>query len=61
MRKQSNGLSIIVSKQNKHIGSVVGGQTNNDAVWFYPEPKEAAERLGIKNCMAFRRGVEVTE
>ena len=40
---------------------VVGGQTNNDAVWFYPEPKEAAERLGIKNFMAFWRGVEVTE
>ena len=40
---------------------VVDGKTNNDAVWFYPEPKEAAERLGIKNFMAFWREVEVTE
>ena len=43
----------------KHL--VVGGDVNNDAVWYYPEPKEAAERLGIKNYMAFWHGVEVVE
>jgi uncharacterized protein (DUF427 family) len=36
---------------------VVGGETNRDAAWFYPEPKEAAEQ--IKGRVAFWRGVKV--
>ena len=36
----------------------VDGQTNRDAAWFYPEPKEAAAQ--IKDRIAFWRGVEVT-
>ena len=36
-----------------------GGETNENAAWFYPEPKdEAAE---IKGHYAFWQGVEVTE
>ena len=35
----------------------VDGQTNPDAAWFYPEPKQAAEN--IKGYVAFWRGVEV--
>lgn len=38
---------------------IVDGKTNQDAAWFYPEPKEAATE--IKNRVAFWRGVEVTD
>ncbi len=37
----------------------VGEQVNQDAAWFYPEPKEAAK--SIKNYVAFWRGVTVSE
>ncbi len=33
------------------------GETNRDAAWFYPEPKEAAKE--IENHVAFWKGVEV--
>ncbi len=36
---------------------VVDGQTNRDAAWFYPEPKDAARQ--IKDHVAFWRGVSV--
>lgn len=36
---------------------VVGGETNKDAAWFYPEPKDAAKE--IKDRVAFWRGVKV--
>lgn len=36
---------------------VVDGQTNPDAAWYYPEPKDAARQ--IKNHVAFWRGVTV--
>ena len=35
----------------------VDGQTNRDAAWFYPEPKDAARE--IEGRVAFWRGVEV--
>jgi uncharacterized protein (DUF427 family) len=35
----------------------VGGQVNHDAVWFYPEPKDAAKQ--ITDRVAFWKGVEV--
>lgn len=34
-----------------------GGQTNADAAWFYPTPKDAAAE--IKDRVAFWKGVEV--
>ena len=37
----------------------VGEKINQDAAWFYPEPKEAAK--SIKNYVAFWRGVKVAE
>jgi len=37
---------------------VVDGQTNKDAAWYYPEPKEAAKQ--IRGRVAFWRGVRVT-
>jgi uncharacterized protein (DUF427 family) len=37
---------------------VVDGQRNEDAAWYYPEPKDAAAE--IKDRYAFWHGVEVT-
>jgi len=37
----------------------VDGQTNVDAVWYYPDPKPAAAK--IKGRVAFWRGVQVTD
>ena len=34
---------------------VVNGQTNKDAAWYYPEPKDAAKQ--IKGYVAFWHGV----
>lgn len=36
---------------------VVDGQTNKDAAWYYPTPKDAAQQ--IKGYVAFWRGVKV--
>jgi uncharacterized protein (DUF427 family) len=36
---------------------VAGGEVNEDAAWYYPEPKEAAKE--IKGRVAFWRGVRV--
>jgi uncharacterized protein (DUF427 family) len=36
---------------------VVGGETNSDAAWYYPEPKDAAKE--ITGRVAFWKGVEV--
>jgi len=36
---------------------VVDGQTNKDAAWYYPEPKDAAKN--ITGYIAFWRGVTV--
>ena len=37
----------------------VDGKKNNDAVWYYPEPKDAAKE--ISGYLAFWKGVTVTE
>jgi uncharacterized protein (DUF427 family) len=37
----------------------VDGETNENAAWTYPEPKEAASH--VKGHVAFWRGVTVTE
>lgn len=37
----------------------VDGKTNADAMWFYPEPKDAARE--ITDRVAFWKGVEVTD
>ena len=36
---------------------VVGGKTNTDAAWYYPQPKDAAKE--ISNYVAFWHGVAV--
>ncbi len=37
---------------------IVDGQRNEDAAWYYAEPKEAAKN--IKGYVAFWKGVEIT-
>jgi uncharacterized protein (DUF427 family) len=37
----------------------VDGKVNIDAVWYYPSPSELAK--GIKDRVAFWKGVEITE
>jgi len=36
---------------------VIDGKINKDAAWYYPEPKPMAK--GIKNYIAFWKGVEI--
>ncbi len=43
--------------QANYYNLVVKGETNPDAAWFYPEPKEAAKQ--IKDHVAFWKGVQV--
>jgi uncharacterized protein (DUF427 family) len=38
---------------------VVAGQVNRDAAWYYPDPKPAA--ANIRDCIAFWKGVQVTD
>jgi uncharacterized protein (DUF427 family) len=41
-----------------YYGVEVDGETNRDAVWFYPEPYRAAAK--VRGRVAFWRGVEVS-
>ncbi len=41
--------------QASYYNVVVNGETNPDAAWYYPEPKEAA--TSIKDYVAFWRGI----
>lgn len=43
--------------QAHYYDVVVGGETNSDAAWYYPEPKEKAEK--IRGMVAFWKGVQV--
>ena len=42
----------------KYFNVVVDGKVNDNAAWYYPEPKPDAEQ--IKDRVAFWRGVEVS-
>jgi uncharacterized protein (DUF427 family) len=42
-----------------YFSLAVDGETNEDAAWYYPAPKDAAAQ--IKDRVAFWRGVEVSE
>jgi uncharacterized protein (DUF427 family) len=37
----------------------VDGKTNDDAVWYYPEPKSGAEQ--VRDRVAFWNGIDVKE
>ncbi len=58
--KSSDTHSVCPWKGEAHYYSVeVDGKTNKDAAWYYPEVKELAK--GIKNKVAFWKGVQVVE
>lgn len=55
----SDTTSVCPWKGTANYASVlVDGQTNPDAAWFYPAPKDAAAE--IKDHVAFWKGIEVT-
>ena len=45
--------------QARYHSLLVNGDLNPDAVWYYPEPSEAA--ANIKGRLAFWKGVQVTD
>ncbi|HEX9396653.1 MAG TPA: DUF427 domain-containing protein [Burkholderiales bacterium] len=45
--------------QASYYTVVVNGETNPNAVWFYPDPKDAASQ--IKGRVAFWKGVRVVK
>lgn len=56
----SNHRSSCPWKGQAHYYSLfVDGDVNPDAIWYYPEPSEAAQ--SIKGRVAFGKGVKVTE
>ena len=58
--KSSNHSSFCPWKGEASYYSLeVDGQVNQDAAWFYIDPKEAA--MAIKDRVAFWKGVEVLE
>lgn len=57
--KPSSTTSICPWKGTAHYHTlVVDGAENVDAVWYYPEPKDAAKE--IRGRLAFWKGVTVT-
>ena len=45
--------------QASYLTLFVDGDANPDAVWFYPEPREAAAQL--QDRVAFGKGVQIRE
>jgi uncharacterized protein (DUF427 family) len=43
--------------QKRYLTVVIDGQDNQDAAWYYPDPKPVARKL--RGYVAFWRGVEV--
>ncbi len=57
--KPSDTTSLCPWKGTAHYYTlVVDGAENRDAVWYYPDPKAAAEE--IRDRLAFWKGVTVT-
>jgi uncharacterized protein (DUF427 family) len=57
--RPSEHTSVCGWKGTAHYYSItVGGTENENAVWYYPEPKEAA--ANIRGRVAFWKGVTVT-
>lgn len=58
--KESQTTSVCPWKGKASYYSLeVDGKTNQDAAWYYPEPKEAAKE--IKGRVAFWKGVEIKD
>ena len=46
--------------QASYFSIEVDGQVNADAAWYYPNPSDLAIEKGIKDKVAFWKGVEVS-
>ncbi|MBA2504114.1 MAG: DUF427 domain-containing protein [Pyrinomonadaceae bacterium] len=57
VRKSSTHTTCPWKGQASYYDVIVNGDTNKDAAWFYPEPKDAAKE--IKGYVAFWKGVTV--
>jgi len=58
--RESTTTTVCPWKGTAHYYSlVVDGETNADAVWYYPQPKAAAAE--IEGRVAFWRGVQLTD
>lgn len=55
----SNHRSSSEKGQAHYLSLFVNGEMNPDAIWFYPEPSEAA--AAIKGRVAFWKGVQVVD
>jgi len=56
--KSSDTHSVCPWKGKASYYSIeVDGKVNEDAAWYYPEPKEAAKQ--IKSRVAFSRGINI--
>jgi len=58
LQKSGNTYQCHWKGKAEYYNVVVGGETNEDAAWSYPEPSDAAKN--IKGHFAFWKGVEVT-
>ena len=56
-RNSSTTSTDPATGQKRYLTVVIDGQDNQDAAWYYPDPKPAARKL--KGYVAFWRGVEV--
>lgn len=57
LRESSTHTACPWKGQASYYDITVDGDTNKDAAWFYPEPKDAAKE--IKGYVAFWKGVTV--
>ncbi len=58
--KDSDTKTVCPWKGTAHYYNIdVDDETNQDAAWYYPEPKDAAAE--IQGRVAFWKGVQVTE
>ncbi len=57
--KASEHTSVCPWKGTAHYHDlIVDGEVNPEAAWYYPEPRQAADK--IRNYIAFWKGVEVS-
>jgi hypothetical protein len=57
-RSATTGLAAPGKGQAHYYSLMVDGDMNENAVWYYPEPSEAAQQ--IKGRVAFWKGVKVS-
>jgi uncharacterized protein (DUF427 family) len=57
LRPSTHTSTCVWKGQARYYDLEVDGKSNPQAVWYYPEPKKAAEQ--IKGRMAFWKGVKV--